>query len=95
MKNLIMALTLAIALLSGAGGSALASPSEPNHPNEQASCVGLIVSDHARGIPDGVHVREIIEGVKAYAEATGSTPGGFVSSVAHEHLGSHAICGGE
>ena len=95
MKNLAIALILAAALTTGAATSALASPADPKHANEQASCVGLIAADHARGIPDGTHMSELIAGVRAYADAAGSTPGAFLRMIAHEHLGSHAVCGGE
>ncbi len=95
MKNISIALALAIALVSGANSSALASPADSKHANERASCIGLIVSDHAPGIPDGTHTSELIHGVRAYADATGSVPGAFLSAVAREHLGSHAVCGRE
>ncbi len=95
MKNIAIALMLAIALLTGAADPAIASPADPKHANERASCVGLIASDHARGIPDGTHISELIHGVRVYADATGSTPGEFMSLIAQEHLGSHAVCGRE
>ncbi len=84
MRKLMLALLLAGSLLVGAGGSALAA-------NERASCVGLILSDHARwGDLPG-----LVQDAKALAKGLGLPFGQFVSSTARLHLRSHAVCGNE
>ncbi|GGK16519.1 hypothetical protein GCM10008955_07390 [Deinococcus malanensis] len=59
--------------------------------NTRASCVGLIVSDHARW-GDFAQVRLML---RTAATQLGLTYGALVSSTAHRHDGTHAICGGE
>lgn len=95
MKRFMIACLVAGGLSIGMTVSAGAGPEDPKHPNERASCVGLIAADHARGIPDGTHISEIIHSVKVYTDTSGMTPGAFLSSVAQQHLGSHAVCGSE
>lgn len=91
MRKLFAALALTAGLLVGATGAALASPTDPRRPNERASCIGLILADHARGIPDGMTTAEIMQGVRALPGA----PGSFISVFSRAHLGSHAVCGAE
>lgn len=59
--------------------------------NTRASCVGLIVSDHARW-GDFAQVRLML---RTAAAQFGLTYGALVSSTAHRHEGTHAICGRE
>ena len=83
MKKLVLAVLLGGALVVGAGNSALAA-------DEKASCVGIVISEHARwGDQPG-----IVQGAKSYAEANGTNLGSFLRGVARAHLGSHAACGG-
>ena len=95
MRNFVTACLVAGGLVVGTTISTVAGPEDPKHPNERASCVGLIAADHARRIPDGTHISEIIHGVKVYTDASGTRPGALPSSVAQQHLGSHAVCGNE
>lgn len=59
--------------------------------NTRASCVGLIVADHARW-GDFAQVRDML---RMAATQLNTTYGVLVSSTAHRHDGTHAICGGE
>lgn len=95
MKQIVGACLLAGSLLMGATASTAASPAEPKHPSQRASCIGLIAADHARGIPDGTQMSQLIQGAKEYTDAQGITFGAFISSGAQQHLGSHAVCGNE
>ena len=95
MRRWIAACLVAGTISVGMTVSVGASPEDLRHPDQQASCVGLIAADHARGIPDGTHISEVIEGVRDYTDAAGASPGTFIGSLARQHLGSHAVCGNE
>ena len=83
MEKLVLAVLLGGALVVGAGDSALAA-------DEKASCVGIVISEHARwGDQPGV-----VQGVKDYAQANDTNLGSLLRGVARAHLGSHAACGG-
>jgi hypothetical protein len=89
MRRRIVATLLAGSLLIGSASSALAGA------DDRASCVGLIAADHARGIPDGMHISELVHDFQAIAVSYEIPVGMLFSSVAKLHLGSHAVCGGE
>jgi|GEM_PF-6670849 len=59
--------------------------------NIHASCVGLIVADHARW-GDFAQVRQTLRMVATQLDLT---YGALVSGTARRHDGSHAVCGGE
>lgn len=83
MKTLMLAVLLSGALVVGAGGSALAA-------DERASCIGIVISEHARwGDQPG-----IVQGTKGYAQANDTNLGSVLRGVARAHEGSHATCGG-
>lgn len=82
MKKLVM-FWAALGVLSG-------SPAQAS-PDSHASCVGLIVSDHARW----GELQQVKADVRAYIEVLGISYGEFVSMVAQQHLGSHQVCGNE
>ena len=83
MKKLILAVLLGGALVVGVGDSALAA-------DEKASCVGIVISEHARwGDQPGV-----VQGAKDAAQANGTNLGSLLRGVAQAHQGSHAACGG-
>ena len=83
MKKLMLAVLLGGTLVIGVGDSALAA-------DEQASCVGIVISEHARwGDQPGV-----VQGAKNYAQANGANLGSLLRGVARAHEGSHAACGG-
>jgi hypothetical protein len=76
---------IGLTLLAVAATTALAAP------NSRASCVGLIVADHARwgDFPELMHD---IQDVAAFFELP---TGQLIRQFAKLHLGSHQICGNE
>lgn len=82
---------LAAGAVIGSASIASAAPSEPHVGNPKASCVGIIASEHAHtdgGAADNVRVG------KLFAAFFGLPFGELVRLGAHEHLGTHAACGG-
>lgn len=85
MKRLTMAATLAFLLL-GFGGKAAAQP------DEHASCVGTLTVFNTQH-PEVFGTRaDLAHDIKQFSDATGTTPGAIVSSIAHEHGGSVGEC---
>lgn len=71
-------------------GLVMSAPAQAS-PNARASCVGLIVSDHARW-GDLAQVRQMLRTMALKLDVTYGT---LVSSAAQRHDGSHAVCGNE
>lgn len=78
-----------VLVLTVAMGFLVSSPALAANP--RASCVGLIVSDHARwgDFP------ELMHDIRSLASQFGMPSGTLIQSVARLHLGTHAICGNE
>ena len=90
-RGFVMAVIIAMALILGTGGSALASGGS-GPPNAHASCVGILSwanTHHVEGFPTRA---EISHFVKSATAALGLPPGAFFSFAAGLHLGSIAVC---
>lgn len=88
----IVTLGLAAGAVMTSASAVSAAPPEDYTGNPNASCVGIIVSEHAH--TDG-GAADVVRFAKGLAPIVGLSFGQFVSFTAEQHLGTHAICGDE
>jgi hypothetical protein len=86
MRRLLLGVILVVGLLAGTGAPANAAASP------KAGCMGIGSSGNA-GYPRDRAV--ISHEIKAFADATGVSPGSIISSLASVHAGSIAGCFGD